>query len=173
MTITTVGNATANLAQQASRRDQSASANASTDFSSVTSPSSPSNPSAADANASRSLSGFAPVVQLSSVQIATLQADLIRAPDPEKTAAQNNDKAFALIRNAETDDVVGGVWPNAAILSGPDIAADSRLGSDSNMSEVTQYLAEDIQKATGRPVTIQYFQPDDPNAPTFGSTQQL
>lgn len=128
---------------------------------------------AAGALSSQALSGFAPAVQLSSAQMLALQSDLIRAPDAAKTAAQNDSKAFAVIRDAGTGKLLGGVWPNAGIWSGPDIGSDSRLSSNDDMGLVTQSLAGDIEKATGRAVSIQYFEPGDANAPTFGSIGRM
>lgn len=122
---------------------------------------------------SRPLSGFAPAVHLSSAQMLALQSDLIRAPDAAKTAAQNDSRAFAVIRDAGTGKLLGGVWPDAGVWSGPDIGADSRLSSSNDMGQVTQALAGDIEKATGRAVSIQYFQSGDSAAPTFGSIGQM
>ncbi|MTJ82083.1 MAG: hypothetical protein F8N37_13895 [Telmatospirillum sp.] len=129
--------------------------------------------SASGALQSRPLSGFAPAVHLSSAQMLALQSDLIRAPDAAKTAAQNDSRAFAVIRDAGTGKLLGGVWPEAGVWSGPDIGSDSRLSSSNDMGQVTQALAGDIEKATGRAVSIQYFQSGDSAAPTFGSIGQM
>ena len=73
-----------------------------------------------------------------------------------------------MIKDAKTGQVLGGVWPNAGVVSKPNIPIDNRITGNSNWNEFTQYLAQDIAKGTGKDVTIQYFQPGDPNAPTFG-----
>jgi hypothetical protein len=111
-----------------------------------------------------------PRVQLPADQLAMLQSGAaFKAPDPAKTEAEMNTPASAVVRDASTGEILGGVWPNVATVSAPTIAADPRLSSASNSAQQAQYLAQDIQQATGRAVTIQYFQPGDPNAPTFGS----
>jgi len=95
--------------------------------------------------------------------------DPFSPPDPAKTAAQDNDRAYSVARDAATGKILGGVWPDAGIVSSGDIAADDRLGQTEDWTKVSQYLAGDIEQASGRSVTIQYFKPGDPNAPTFGS----
>lgn len=111
-----------------------------------------------------------PRVQLPADQLAMLQSGTaFKAPDPAKTEAEMNTPASAVVRDASTGEILGGVWPNVATVSAPTIAADPRLSSASSSAQQAQYLAEDIQQATGRAVTIQYFQPGDQNAPTFGS----
>ncbi len=112
-----------------------------------------------------------PLIKMSPDQLAALQSgDMLRQPDPAKTAAQNATKAFAVVKDASTGQILGGVWPNAGVVSKPNIAIDDRLTGNSNWNEVTEYLAQDIAKGTGSTVTIQYFRPDDPSAPTFGDT---
>ncbi len=111
-----------------------------------------------------------PRVQLPADQLAMLQSGAgFKAPDPAKTAAQMSTRASALVRDAQTGQILGGVWPHVAAVSGPDIAADPRLSDGSNETALAQALAQDIQQATGKAVTIQYFQPGDANAPTFAA----
>jgi hypothetical protein len=98
-----------------------------------------------------------------------LDGSVETAAQKAETAAQNNDRAFSLIRDAATGKVVGGVWPDAGIVSSGDIAPDDRLGQTEDWTKVSQYLANDIAQASGRAVTIQYFKSGDPSAPTFGS----
>lgn len=111
--------------------------------------------------------GALPAVRLTAEQLAMVQEG-IRPPDPAQTAAEMNTRASALIRDAQTGQVLGGVWPGVAAVSAPAIEPDSRLSSASAADQV-RYLAQDIEKATGKDVTIQYFGSSDPNAPTFGS----
>lgn len=108
-----------------------------------------------------------PTVRLSADQLAMMQNGP-RPPDPVKTAAEMNTPAYALVKDAQTGQVLGGVWPGVANVSAAPIAPDSRLSAGSPADQ-TQALAEDIQRAIGKAVTVQYFQPGDPNAPTFGS----
>lgn len=118
-----------------------------------------------------------PRVQLPADQLAMLQSGAgLKAPDPAKTAAQNSTRASALVRDAKTGQILAGVWPNVASISAvtdPIIADDQRLTSDRNPADEARFLAQDIQQATGRDVTVQYFQPGDPNAPTFGTNGVL
>ncbi|MDR3516208.1 MAG: hypothetical protein P4M00_10340 [Azospirillaceae bacterium] len=171
MTTTVTGTAAPNSnSRQPSSSTVSPPAGTADTFSAYTRQSSPASPlSAADLN-SHPLAGYAPAIKMSADQLAAMQASPFRAPDPAETAAQSNDKAYALITDTKTGKLVGGVWPEVAIVSGPNIADDSRLTGSTDMNEATQALAQDIQQATGDSMSIQYFQPDDPNAPTFGST---
>lgn len=107
-----------------------------------------------------------PTVRLTAAQLAALQ-DVIKPPDPAKAQAEANTPAFALIKDAQSGKVLGGVWPGVATVSTSG-APDSRLAGASPADQA-RYLAEDIAQATGEGVTIQYFQPGDPAAPTFGS----
>jgi hypothetical protein len=108
-----------------------------------------------------------PAVQMTADQLAMAQ-DGIQPPDPTKTAAEMNTRASALITDTQTGEVLGGVWPGVANVSAVDIGDDSRLSSGSS-TEQAEALAQDIEKTTGKSVTIHYFQPDDTSAPTFGS----
>lgn len=118
-----------------------------------------------------------PAVQMTPAQLAAVQSGSgFKAPDAAKTEAQQNSTAYALIKDSATGQVVGGVWPNAGVVSAsnsPIIADDSRITGNTNWSEVSQYLAQDIAQASGRQVTIQYFQPGDPNAPTFADMSSI
>ena len=111
-----------------------------------------------------------PRIQMPSDLLAAIQSGSgLRSPDPVRTAAQDSAPAYSVIKDADTGQILGGVWPGAAVVSKPDIPIDNRITGNSDWSQVTQYLAQDITHATGKPVTIQYFGADDPNAPTFGS----
>lgn len=118
-----------------------------------------------------------PRVQLPADQLAMLQSGAgFKAPDPAKTAEQNSTRASALVRDARTGQILGGVWPNVASISAvtdPIIADDQRFTNAPSPADQARFLAQDIQQATGRDVTIQYFQPGDPNAPTFGTNGVL
>ena len=134
-------------------------------------------PAAVVASALTPVSGaMLPRVRLPADQLAMLQSGAaFKAPDPAKTAAQNSTRASALIRDAKTGQILAGVWPNVADISAvtdPIIANDQRLSS-ADPADQARFLAHDIQQATGRAVTIQYFQPGDPNAPTFGTNGVL
>ena len=108
-----------------------------------------------------------PTVRLTADQLAAVQEG-IKPPDPAKAQAEANTPAYALIKDAQTGKVLGGVWPGVATIAASGSASDSRLAGASP-AEQAQYLAQDIAQATGAGVTIQYFQPGDPAAPTFGS----
>lgn len=118
-----------------------------------------------------------PAVQMSPAQLAAVQSGSgFEAPDPAKTEAQQNSRAYALIKDAATGQVVGGVWPGAGVVSAsnsPIIANDDRITGNTNWSEVSQYLAQDIAQATGQQTTIQYFRPGDPNAPIFADMSSV
>ena len=108
-----------------------------------------------------------PSVRLTADQLAAVQEG-IKPPDPAKAQAEANTPAYALIKDAQTGKVLGGVWPGVASISASGGPSDSRLAGASPADQA-QYLAQDIAQAAGNSVTIQYFQPGDPAAPTFGS----
>jgi hypothetical protein len=108
-----------------------------------------------------------PTVRLTADQLAAVQEGS-KPPDPAKAQAEANTPAYALIKDAQTGKVLGGVWPGVASIAASGSASDSRLAGAS-AAEQAHYLAQDITQATGAGVTIQYFQPSDPAAPTFGS----
>ena len=118
-----------------------------------------------------------PTVRLTADQLAILQHGA--QPDPAQQAAlaagderQATTRAYALIKDAQTGQVIGGVFPGVANVSAADIGQDPRL-QQGGPAEQTQALAEDIQKAIGKGVTIQYFSPNDTNAPTFDTYWSL
>lgn len=111
-----------------------------------------------------------PRIQMPSDMLAAIQSGSgLHAPDPQRTAAQDSTPAYSLIKDAGTGQILGGVWPGAGVVSKLNIPIDNRITGNSDWSQVTQYLAQDITQGTGKPVTVQYFEPGDPNAPTFGS----
>lgn len=108
-----------------------------------------------------------PTVRLTADQLAAVQEG-IKPPDSAKAQAEANAPAYALIKDAQSGKVLGGVWPGVASIAATGSASDSRLAGASPADQA-QYLAQDIAQATGANVTIQYFQPGDAAAPTFGS----
>jgi hypothetical protein len=116
-------------------------------------------------------------IRLSADQLAILQ----HGPqlDPAQQAAwaagearQATTRAYALVKDAQTGKVLGGVFPGVANVSSAGIADDPRLQQGSP-AEQTKALVQDIQRAIGKAVTIQYFSPNDPNAPTFNTYGSL
>lgn len=108
-----------------------------------------------------------PRIQMPSGMLAQIQSGSV-APDPAKTAAQNATPAYSIIKDAGTGQILGGVWPGAATVSKINIPIDDRLTGNTDWAQATQILADDISRFTGKDVTIEYFRPGDPNAPTFG-----
>lgn len=132
----------------------------------------------ADQNGSASLASTLSPVSISTLPLVQMPSDMLAAiqsgsglhsPDPAKTAAQNAAPAYAVIKDADSGQILGGVWPNAAVVSKPNIPVDDRITANTDWEQVTQYLADDISQYTGKNITIQRFAPGDPDAPTFGS----